>query len=282
MFDWLAPYLSFDKSYVGGAITSLSCIAALITIHGRMSAGGRQIYFQHKQNEIISKYPEWMPTIQVGEQPRAGKTLTEDVFFISNRTTETLTDDDFVDPIVLRRRNPNSIYSVSLIEFDSDSRASVQIEDDGLRITDLHIPRSSSLTLRVLSDTSLTGDIAATTKKALGPKKTQFTDLPEFLNVMVPALFPFALLILYGKELTEYLSLSVIWYALAGLTCLMWMPLVFSRRAAQPPQSTLLGRLLDRCFGRTGAESAFVFNSRKAAVQFEKIPQQQLSYLPTK
>jgi hypothetical protein len=203
----------------------------------------------------IKALDENYPKVSIGEETRQGSNLVEDYFFLSNRTETTLTDDDFVGDVVLCRKRGSFIYSIALVELNKDSFAELKDTEEGIKISNLRVPRGSSLTIQILHDDALSGELAATTKTLRNPKRKYFFYPDEFL-VFVPPLAAF----IFSVSAASILNIdfwSVTYSVLFSALVAVLFAVVSGNSPDSKPSDFILSRLLSLLISRTDAEAIF-------------------------
>jgi hypothetical protein len=183
MFDWVSSIYSEYGSFLNGVFTTLGFLGTPFGAYQIIKSRQKKVFYQWVRSQKAAN-----PTIpgysqSISFEGNVGKTLITDVIVISNRTDVTLTDEDFVKPISIQKNPDKKIYQCMIVDTGNGASASLQHMEASIQISNLHIPRSSSLTLFIAHDEAIIKILHATTKSI--PDLQQKTFKKAYENILV-------------------------------------------------------------------------------------------------
>jgi hypothetical protein len=179
MFEWVSStYLEYE-SFLNGVGTTLGILGFLGGLYGFAKSRQKRILYQWVRSRKASSLtlPGYSQSISFGGS--VGKTLITDIIVISNRTDVTLTDSDFVKPITVQKKPEKIIYQYNIVDTGNGASASIENTETSIELSNLHIPRLSTLTFFIAHDEAIAQVLHATTKSLPDLKQKTFKKARE-------------------------------------------------------------------------------------------------------
>jgi hypothetical protein len=179
MFEGVSStYLEYE-SFLNGVVTALTLVGTLFGTYRFIKSRQKKIFYQWVRSRKVKKlaFPAYSQSITF--EGNVGKTLVTDIIVISNRTDVTLTDDDFAKPISIQKKPGKLIYQYTIVDTGNGASASIENMDKSIKLSNLHIPRSSALTFFIAHDEAIEKVLHATTKSIPDLKQKSFKKARE-------------------------------------------------------------------------------------------------------
>lgn len=257
MFEYFVELYAKNSDFINGAASVASLVASLFAVNSFRKARQKKVFYQWKRiPKVISALPDGHE-INITCENKSGESLTLDIVSISNRTDVTLTDADFVRPITIEADPERTIYKLEVVSASGDSNAKATYNDGSITISEMEVPRGSSITFYITHDNAIRKKLVSTTKSLPDLALREFKKPHEYMLSETLAML-FVVVIMFTaleqvKQSTEGISVGVAAFFVVG-TVLAGM-IAFATESSSSFISKRIGWLLRPILGSTKDES---------------------------
>ncbi|WP_341234887.1 hypothetical protein [uncultured Sulfitobacter sp.] len=179
MFEGLSSFYMEYESFLNGVVTTVTLGSFIFALYRFIKSRQKKIFYQWVRSRKVKKlaFPAYSQSITF--EGNVGKTLVTDIIVISNRTDVTLTDDDFAKPISIQKKPGKLIYQYTIVDTGNGASASIENTETSIELSNLHIPRLSTLTFFIAHDEAIAQVLHATTKSLPDLKQKTFKKARE-------------------------------------------------------------------------------------------------------
>ena len=164
MFDFLSTIYTQNSDFINGAASTVTIFGFILGLSKRNTDRQKRIFYQWVRQERINFDLPAGFNVKVSNSSGDGKTLITDFITLSNRTDVTVTDDNFVNRPTFRKKNNATIFASQVVDSNNGAHALIDAEGDRIEISNICIPRNTTLTVYLAHDSAIEKRIDATTK----------------------------------------------------------------------------------------------------------------------
>lgn len=141
-----------NSQFASGVATALTIVGAVFAFRNWQKKRSSRLFFSWNRLPLVLGSPPSGFTVTVTGGGITGSALYRDLFLLSNRTDQTITDDDFVELPVIPRHPSGKIFRIEPLEgFNGQSNTPV-VSEHGIGLSGLKIPKNEAVAFEILHD----------------------------------------------------------------------------------------------------------------------------------